>query len=152
MYRGVLVVQSAGNDNIEACFVSYDDTNPSDGIIVVGGINTDGAAVTPSNGGFTFSVQGTPFYADGSNHGSCVEMWAPATAIKSTWTGNTTQALAGTSMAAPHISGFAAKLIEGSGGSGSGSGVLADMTSIDLEIAIRQKLVYLGGVVYMPRF
>ena len=29
MYRGVLVVQSAGNDNIDACFVSYDDTNPS---------------------------------------------------------------------------------------------------------------------------
>ena len=55
-------------------------------------------------------------------------------------------------MAAPHISGFAAKLIESSGGSGSGSGVLADMTSIDLEIAIRQKLVYLGGAVYMPRF
>lgn len=152
LYKGVLVVQSAGNTNIEACFASYDEPHPGDGIIVVGGINADGAAVTPSNGGFTFSVQGTPFYADGSNHGSCVEMWAPATAIKSTWTANVTQVVSGTSMAAPHISGFAAKIIEGSGGSGGGSGALMEMTSTDLEYAIRQKLVHLGGVVYMPRF
>lgn len=94
----------------------------------------------------------------GSNHGICVEMWALSTNILSTWTNSTNspywagtpyRLLSGTSMAAPHVVGFAAKLLEQ---------YPLSYTASSLEQAVRAKLVPLyvndhqGFGVYMPRF
>lgn len=102
----VLVVQSAGNNKSNACAYSWDVPEANDGILVVGGIDEDGAqAVTFDN-----TVSG---YASqpGSNYGNCVEAWAPSQRIWSTWNTSYTaaQILSGTSMAAPHVSAFSAR-------------------------------------------
>ena len=43
-----------------------------------------------------------------SNWGTCVEAYAPGSAIKSTWLAGLTMTLSGTSMATPHVTGVAA--------------------------------------------
>jgi serine protease len=43
-----------------------------------------------------------------SNFGSCVDVFAPGEQILSTWLGNSTEELDGTSMASPHVAGVAA--------------------------------------------
>ncbi|MDP4029535.1 MAG: S8 family serine peptidase [Gallionella sp.] len=136
-YPGAFIAQSAGNGNASACNAPstasfhYSSGTPSttDGIMVVGAINDSGYPVTQANGGF----YNLPYAGNeqGSNYGSCVEVWAPGNVIYSTWGPNagydpynssTWQSqsvtydnyinLSGTSMAAPHITAVAAYLAE----------------------------------------
>lgn len=87
---GVFVAVAAGNSNADACNYS-----PASAAYV-----TSVAASTSSD-----------YKASYSNYGSCVELYAPGSGIKSAWIGSgttETNTINGTSMASPHVAGVAA--------------------------------------------
>jgi subtilisin family serine protease len=86
---GVTVVVAAGNDNANAC--NYSPARVANAITVGSTTSTDARS--------SFS-----------NYGSCVNIFAPGSSIRSAWyTSNTaTNTISGTSMASPHVAGAAA--------------------------------------------
>jgi subtilisin family serine protease len=83
----VLVAVAAGNSNANAC--SFSPASASAATTV--------ASSTSSDAKSSFS-----------NHGSCVDVYAPGSSITSTWIGSSTRTISGTSMASPHVAGVAA--------------------------------------------
>ena len=106
--RGFIVVAAAGNSSNDACSVSPASAG---GVIGVG-------ASTQSDG-----------FASFSNFGSCVDTVAPGVGIVSSWIGSTsaTASLSGTSMAAPHVAGMAARFMQRNPGIGA-SGILSELS------------------------
>jgi len=94
---GLTVVVAAGNSSTDACN-SSPARAPS--AITIGAIDR------------------TDSQASYSNYGSCVDLWAPGTSITSSWIGGATasRTISGTSMAAPHVAGLAARLAQSSPG------------------------------------
>jgi len=86
---GVVVVVAAGNENSDACTVSPAFV-PS--AITVGATDSNSMRATYSN------------------FGTCLDIMAPGSAIKSAWYNSDTasKSISGTSMACPHVSGAAA--------------------------------------------
>ncbi len=84
---GVFIAVAAGNDNADACQAS--PAEASGAFTVAASVKTDAKASY-------------------SNWGTCVEAYAPGSAIKSTWLAGLTMTLSGTSMATPHVTGVAA--------------------------------------------
>ncbi len=86
---GVTVVVAAGNDNANAC--NYSPARVANAITVGSTTSTDARS--------SFS-----------NFGTCVNIFAPGSSIRSAWyTSNTaTNTISGTSMASPHVAGAAA--------------------------------------------
>lgn len=83
---GVFVAVAAGNDNVDACT----------------------ASPASASGAFTAAAsEKTDGKASYSNWGTCVEAYAPGSAIVSDFLGGTTMSLSGTSMASPHFAGVA---------------------------------------------
>ena len=84
---GVFVAVAAGNEGQNACNVS------------------------PASASFAFTTAAstkTDARASYSNYGSCVDAYAPGSAIKSAWINGGVNTINGTSMASPHVAGVAA--------------------------------------------
>ena len=101
---GVVMVVAAGNDNADAC--SYSPARAP-------------SAITVGATGHRVSVNGVTSIdqydgrADYSNYGNCLDLFAPGSLITSAWIGGSTESntISGTSMAAPHVTGVAALVL-----------------------------------------
>lgn len=139
-YKGAFIVQSAGNNQADACSYAYNA--PGNGILVVGGLDNNGQPVKMLNnlpGYSNAPIGGEPRRASdeaGSNTGGCVGVWAASQRVRSTWGGGSYAFLSGTSMAAPHVAGFAARLLE--------SNPLI-ITSLDLQAAVGAQIRAISG-------
>ncbi|MBT1445476.1 S8 family peptidase [Shewanella sp. JM162201] len=86
---GITFVVAAGNDNANAC--NYSPARAANAITV--------GSTTSSDARSSFS-----------NYGSCLDIYAPGSSIKSAWytSNSATNTISGTSMASPHVAGVAA--------------------------------------------
>jgi subtilisin family serine protease len=118
--RGVTVVVAAGNSNVDACTVS-----PA----------REPSAITV---GATASSDSRAYY---SNTGPCLDLVAPGSSITSAGisSNSASAVMSGTSMAAPHVSGVAALLLQSNPGA-----TPAAIASAILQRATRDRLTSIG--------
>jgi len=95
---GVVYAIAAGNSNANAC--NYSPAN-SPNALTVGSTTIEPVPGSPTD-------QQEDIRSTFSNYGSCVDIFAPGTLIKSAWIGSptATRIISGTSMASPHVCGL----------------------------------------------
>jgi subtilisin family serine protease len=87
-------------------------------VTAAGNESTDGCRSSPGAAEHAFNVMSTTksdSMSGFSNFGACTDIAAPGSDITAAWVGSTiaTRTISGTSMAAPHVCGVAAKLLSG---------------------------------------
>ncbi|KAF9562998.1 serine protease [Agrocybe pediades] len=115
----------------------------SAGIHVVVAAGNDGknaASTSPARTPSAITVGATTIsdaIASYSNYGAVVDIFAPGTAITSTWIGSTTatNSISGTSMATPHVAGLVAYLI-GKDGNVSPAAMASKLVSLSVKNAL----------------
>ncbi|MCG3207379.1 MAG: hypothetical protein FOGNACKC_00979 [Anaerolineae bacterium] len=134
---GVTVVVAAGNSNADAC------------------LSSPAAAPQAITVGATTSTDARSSF---SNFGSCLDIFAPGSSIKSAWnTGdNAYNTISGTSMASPHVAGVAALYLQATP-SASLAAVAADLVAAaspnkisDAGANSPNRLLYMGNLAAAP--
>lgn len=99
---GITAVVAAGNSADDACFYSPASTLSAITVGATGNAEDGNAPITDARSSY-------------SNYGSCLDIFAPGSNIKSAWIGSTTATatISGTSMASPHVAGVAALYLAG---------------------------------------
>jgi subtilisin family serine protease len=97
---GIFYAVAAGNDGGDACL----------GSPARAGAGSDNGVMT------TAATGSANQEASFSNHGDCVDIWAPGVGVLSTKKGGGTTTYSGTSMASPHAAGGAALYLSNAGG------------------------------------
>ena len=100
--RNVLIVAAAGNDGPYTGSIDYPAANPN--VVAVGALNADKEVPEWSSRGINTDTK------LGIIEEKDMEFGAPGVNVESTWKDGGYVVLSGTSMAAPHITGLAAKL------------------------------------------
>lgn len=128
--RGVAVAVAAGNESLDACLVSPARAR---GVVTVA------------------ASDARDVHAFFSNHGACVELYAPGVDIRSTSLRGGTAVLSGTSMATPHVAGVLALRLQGGTTTGAQavSGLLSSATTGQVRLrplTTPDRLLYKGGL------
>jgi hypothetical protein len=142
---GIMVVGAHDVNGQRAEPMWKDKVNNQDRFVFTGGVVvTDGNAYVDAFRNFNainLGLLNDSRLDRGSNHGNCVEVWAPGKSIKSNWFSSTHPALpstreaSGTSFAAPHIAALAAHLTNS----------LNLQTPAQIEQAVRSRMATMSG-------
>ncbi|KAK1985826.1 subtilase [Colletotrichum cereale] len=114
--KGVVVNMSLGGQTSEAVNQAAAAIVKAGHFLAVAAGNeaADASTSSPASEDSACTVGATDIddaLAEYSNFGTAVDILAPGTDIKSTWPGDSTNTISGTSMASPHIAGLAAYLL-----------------------------------------
>jgi subtilisin family serine protease len=111
-----------GNTSIDAAVASLHNTNGLTVVVAAGNSNADACNFSPARAPLAITVGATDAndarsiwqFGQASNWGTCLDWFAPGTSITSAWIGSNTaiNTIDGTSMAAPHVAGAAARYLQ----------------------------------------
>lgn len=103
----LFVAQSAGNWSKDACLAAFtyggQPAQQNDGIMVVGGIDRFGDRFMPGDNPPPSAMEGR------SNHGHCVDIYAPGHQMTTTWQNGSVVTATGTSYSAPIVAAIAGR-------------------------------------------